>query len=134
MADVSRFPQGSKLPAGALVGAKTMLLEESGGTYTLAQSSTYLITLPTAAAANTGVSYKFFMIANGAFTITISDGAANMIGTIVNDVTSVLPATGTTLTFVSGTAAIGDNVEVTSNGISWLVRAVSSVNGGITIT
>ena len=61
-------------------------------------------------------------------------GAATFVGTIVNDVTSVLPATGSTLTFASGTAALGDNIEIVSISTSlYLVRAVSSAAGGITI-
>ncbi len=131
MADVSRFPEGVKLPAGVIAAARTMLLEDSGGTFGITQSSAFAITLPVAAAANAGIGYSFYISTVGAFAITVSDGTADLEGTIVLDA-SVIPSTGTTLTFING-AIVGDNIEVRSDGVNWLVRAVSSAAGGITV-
>lgn len=51
-----------------------------------------------------------------------------------SDVTSVIPATGSTLTFASGAAALGDNIEIISISTTlYLVRAITSAAGGITI-
>ena len=48
--------------------------------------------------------------------------------------TSVIPATGATLSFVTGTAALGDTIEIISISTAlYLVRAVTSTVGGITI-
>ena len=55
-------------------------------------------------------------------------------GFIVNDVTSVIPATGSTLTFVNGSSTLGDYIEITSISTSlYHVQAFCSTAGGITI-
>jgi hypothetical protein len=108
-----------------------MSLADSGGIFDITQSSAFAITLPAVAVGNAGVRYTFFISTIGAFAVTISDGGASLEGTIVLDA-SVLPSTGTTLTFING-AVIGDNIEVFSTGVNWMVRAVSSAAGGITI-
>jgi hypothetical protein len=130
-ADSTRLPQGVILPAEVIAAAKTMLIEESGGFFGITQSSAFAITLPAAAAAYAGVSYNFTITTVGAFAVTISDGAANLEGTIVLDA-SVIPATGTTLTFING-AIVGDSIDVSCDGVNWLVRGVSSAAGGITV-
>jgi hypothetical protein len=115
-----------------IAAVRTMSLADSGGIFDITQSSAFAITLPAAAVGNAGVRYTFFISTIGAFAVTVSDGGANLEGTIVLDA-SVIPATGTTLTFING-AVIGDNIEVFSTGVNWMVRAVSSAAGGITIT
>jgi len=121
--------------AAAITTTRVLTAADSGGAFTVAQSSTYVTTLPTPAGA--GLRFTFCLVSPGAFSPTIVSpgGGVTFVGTIVNDVTSVLPATGSTLTFVTGTAALGDNIEVISlSATLYLVRAVSSAAGGITIT
>lgn len=86
--------------------------------------------------AGPGCRYNFYLTGPAAnnVTITVVGGAATFVGTIINDVTSVVAATGNTLTFASGAAALGDNIEITSISTGlYLVRAVTSAAGGITI-
>ena len=121
--------------AVAITGATTLVRADSGGIFTVAQSSAYDIDLPSPTV-GAGLRFVFQLVSPGAFnvTITVAGSAATFEGTIVNDVTSVLPCTGSTLTFASGVSALGDNIEVISTATGkYFVRAVSSANGGITI-
>ena len=116
----------------AIAAVTTVTNSQSGTLFTVSQAAAYAITIPTPPVP--GVSFKFFLRTAGANSVTITNGSAHFFGTIVNDVTSVLPATGTTLTFVTGTAAIGDSIEIYAlNATTYMVKAVSSTNGGITI-
>lgn len=121
--------------ATAITTTRAMTLADAGGVFTVAQSSAYDIDLPSPTT-GAGCRYIFQLVSPGAFnvTITVAGAAATFEGTIVNDVTSVIPATGSTLTFASGAAALGDNIEIISTSTSkYLVRAVTSAAGGITI-
>ena len=124
---------GATFNAAAIAAVTGVTSAQSGTWFTVAQTSAYAITLPTPPTA--GLYYKFAVITAGAFAVTISNGSAHLFGTIVNDVTSVLPATGTTLTLVSGAAAVGDTIEIYGlDATHYLVKAVASAAGGITIT
>lgn len=128
--------QTQSVSASAISAARVLERADSGGVFSVSQAAAYAITLPSPTVGS-GLVYRFFLSAAAAnsVTVVVSGGAATFIGTIVNDVTSVLPATGSTLTFVSGTAALGDNIEVYSLATNlYGVRAVTSTNGGITIT
>lgn len=121
--------------ATAITGAATLVLADAGAIFTVAQSSAYDIDLPSPTA-GAGLRFIFQLVSPGAnaVTLTVAGGAATFEGTIANDVTGVVPATGSTLTFVSGTAALGDNIEVISTSTTkYFVRAICSANGGITI-
>lgn len=122
--------------AVAITGATVLTLADSNSIFTVSQEAAYDIDLPSP---TTGAGSRFiFQLvgpASNNVTITVLGGAATFEGTIVNDVTSVLPCTGATITFASGVAALGDNVEIISTATGkYFVRAVSSANGGITIT
>ena len=123
---------GATFQSAAIAGVTVVASAQSGTWFTVAQTSAYAITLPTPPTA--GLYYKFAVITAGAFNVTISNGSAHLFGTIVNDVTSVLPATGTTLTFATGAAAVGDSIEIYGlDATHYFVRAVTSAAGGITI-
>lgn len=133
-----RTKQGNTETTDSTLDATTygLTVQDSGGTFLIdPTANTVAITLPTPVG-NDGLVFRFFYETAAGNNVTILDGAAGnlFIGTIVNDVTSVLPATGTTLTFVGGTAAVGDNVEIYSVDGRYCVRAVATANGGITIT
>ena len=120
----------------AITAVRILSLADSGGVFSVSQGAAYDIDLPSPTT-GPGLWFDFCLTtaAANSVTITVAGGAATFVGTIVNDVTSVLPATGSTLTFVSGVAAIGDNIQIRSISTSlYLVRAVTSTNGGITIT
>lgn len=121
--------------AVAITGATALVLGDSGGIFSVSQGAAYDIDLPSPTS-GPGTRFVFYLTGAAAnnVTITVLGGAATFVGTIVNEVTSVLPATGATLTFASGVAALGDNIEIISISTSlYLVRAVTSANGGITI-
>lgn len=118
--------------ANAITAATVLTAADSGGTFSVSQAAAYAITLPTPVSTE-GLVFNFYLTGAAANNVTISPAAGTFVGTIVNDVTSVIPATGSTLTFASGTAALGDNIEVRSIGGLYLVRAVTSAAGGITI-
>ena len=121
--------------AVAITAATTLTLADSGGIFSVSQAAAYDIDLPSPTV-GPGLRFTFYLTgpASNTVTITVAGAAATFVGTIVNDVTSVLPCTGATLTFVSGVAALGDNIEIISISTTlYLVRTVASTNGGITI-
>lgn len=132
--DVTGLQQKSTT-ATAITSATSLVLADSGGIFTVAQSSAYAISLPSPTA-GAGLRYLFQLVSPGAFNVTIvvTGSAATFEGTIINDVTSVIPCTGSTITFASGSSALGDWVECISTGTGkFFVRACTSTAGGITI-
>ncbi len=127
--------RASTAGATAITTTRAMTLADSFGLFSVSQAAPYDIDLPSPTT-GPGCVYTFYLTAAGAntVTITVAGSAATFVGTIVNDVTSVVPATGSTLTFVSGTAALGDTIIIKSISTSlYHVQAVASTNGGITI-
>jgi len=125
---------GGTFTAGNIAGALVLTNSDSGTWYSVTQSGAalYAITLPNPP--SPGVNYKFIIDTAAAFDVTISNGAAHLFGSIINDVTSVLPATGTTLTMVGGTAAVGDSIEIYAiDATHYYVKAITSTAGGITV-
>lgn len=119
----------------AINGARTLSFSDSGGAFSVSQGAAFDIDLPNPTL-GAGLRFIFFLGTAGpnSVTVTVAGGAATFIGTIVNDITSVIPATGATLTFVTGTAAIGDSIEIYSiSSTIYGVRAFTSAAGGITI-
>jgi len=120
---------------GAITTTVSLALDDSGGIFTVNQGSAYTITLPSPVD-GAGREYIFSLTNPGAHdvSIVVSGSAATFVGTIVNDVTSVLPATGSTLKFASGSSALGDTIIIRSlSSTLYHVQAVSSTAGGITI-
>lgn len=120
--------------SSAITGATTLTLADAGGIFEIDQDAAFDIALPDPSS-GPGCRYTFVITDAGSNAVTISTtGSSTFVGTIANDVTSVLPATGSTLTFVSGTAAVGDTIEAVSISTTlYLIRAISSAAGGITI-
>lgn len=120
--------------ATAITGATALTVADAGRIFTVAQSSAYDIDLPAVPGAD--YTFRFQLVSAGAFNVTITSAGsvATFEGVIVNDVTSVIPATGSTLTFASGVSALGDYIEVTSTSATkYCVRAICSADGGITV-
>ncbi len=120
--------------AVAISSATTLTQADSGGIFTVAQSSTYDIDLPSP---TTGPGLRFFFSLTGpasfAPTITVAGGAATFVGSVVTE-GKIVVATGATLTFASGVAVIGDSIEIRSIATNlYHVMAVSSIQDGITI-
>jgi len=98
--------------ATAITAAATLAIADSGGIFTVAQSSAYDIDLPSPTV-GAGLRYLFQLVSPGAFnvTITVAGAAATFEGTIINDVTSVIPCTGR---FPVWSAPLGPKVRVAS--------------------
>lgn len=128
--------QQKSTTATAITGSTALVLADSGGIFTVSQAAAYDIDLPSPTL-GAGLRFLFQLVGAAAnnVTITVAGSAATFEGTIVNDVTSVIPCTGSTITFASGTAALGDWVEAISTATGkYFVRACTSANGGITIS
>jgi hypothetical protein len=122
--------------AVAITGATTLKLSDSGRIFTASQAAAYDIDLPSPTSGN-GCTYEFSLTAAGAndVTVTVAGSAATFVGILQNDVTGTVPCTGSTLTFKSGVAALGDMIQIKSISTSlYRVYAACSANGGITIT
>lgn len=123
-------------PTAVLITAATELkLADSGGVFTIDQDAAFDIDLPSPTV-GPGLRFTFVIHDAGAanVTITVLGAAATFIGTIINDVTSVIPCTGSTITLAASTAAVGDSIEIISLATDlYLVRAVTSTASGITI-
>jgi hypothetical protein len=128
--------QTKSASAAAITSARVLSVQDAGGIFTVTQPSVYTITLPSPATVGAGLRFTFMLLTNGANTVSvILPAGINFKGTIVNDVTSVIPATGVSMNFIGGTAAIGDSIEVFSiDAANYGVRAVTSAVGGITVT
>jgi hypothetical protein len=120
--------------AVAIAGATTLTLADSGGIFTVSQGAAYDIDLPSPTS-GPGCSYFFSLTAPAAnaVTVTVLGGAATFVGSVITE-GKIVVATGATLTFASGTAVLGDSIEVRSIATNlYHVRAVSSILDGITI-
>jgi predicted RecA/RadA family phage recombinase len=121
--------------AVAITGATTLTLADSGGIFTVSQGAAYDIDLPSPTV-GAGVRMIFQLVAPAAntVTLTVAGGAATFEGSLHTE-GAIVVATGSTLTFVSGTALLGDNIEVISTATGkYFVRAFASASGGITIS
>jgi hypothetical protein len=121
--------------AVAITGATTLKLSDSGGTFTVSQGAAYDIDLPSPTT-GAGCSYFFHLTAPAAnaVTITVAGAAATFVGSLVSE-GQIIVATGSTLTFASGAALLGDSIEIRSLATNlYHVRAVSSALNGVTVS
>lgn len=121
--------------AVAITGATTLVLADSGGAFTVSQAAAYDIDLPSPTT-GAGATYFFSLTSPGAnnVTITVAGGAATFVGSIQIDGATVV-ATGSTLTFASGAASLGDNIMVRSLATNlYHVVAMGAAAGAITIS
>ena len=120
--------------ATAITTTRAMTLADSGGHFSVSQASAYDIDLPSP---TTGPGCTYFLYLTGAaanaVTVTVAGSAATFVGTITIDGATIV-ATGSTLTFASGAAALGDSIMVRSIATNlYHVVAIASAAGGITI-
>ena len=115
----------------AITAARVLTALDSGGIFTVAQSSAYAVTLPTPTGA--GLRFVLQLVSPGANNITVAATGCTFEGTILQDVATV-PATGATFTFATGAAKLGDNIEfISTSATKYFARAVTSDPAGITI-
>lgn len=119
----------------AITGATALVLADSGGIWTVSQAAAYDIDLPSP---TTGAGASYFFSLTGAaannVTITVAGSAATFVGSIQIDGATVV-ATGSTLTFASGAASLGDSIQVRSIATNlYHVIGMAAATGGITIS
>jgi hypothetical protein len=125
--------RAAQTTAVATTGATTVLLADSGGIFNIDQDAAFDIDLPSPTS-GAGCVYTFVVGDAGAndVTITVAGAAATFIGTIQID-GATTTATGSTLTFVSGSASVGDTIVVKSISTTlYHVQAIAIAAGGIT--
>ena len=115
-----------------IAAARVLTALDSGGVFTVEQiTAGYAIALPTPTGA--GLRFVLQLKTAGAFNVTVAAAGCTFEGTLIQDVATV-PATGTTFTFTTGTAVIGDNIEfISTSATKYFARAVTSSATGITI-
>lgn len=103
---------------GAIAAARTMTAADSGGTFTVAKTGVYTVTLPVAAQ---GLKYKFLIIDNGNNVVTFTATGPRCYGTlnINNTLTQVAAQTNILSAAVAG---VGDWIEFEGiDATHWLV-------------
>lgn len=122
-----------------LTVAVTLVDTQCGSIFFLNATTEFATTLPLPLA---GCSFKFIVKAAPAaadYTVLTSASANILIGGINElevDTTNDGPydADGDTVTFADGVAAVGDYVEMFSDGTSWYISGQANLDGGITVT
>lgn len=118
--------------ATAITTTRAITRADSGGIFTVAQSSAYTITAATPLGANE--TYTFQCVSPGAFDVSIVATGCTFEGFIQID-GATIAATGSTLKFASGAASLGDTIVLTSTSATkFNVKAFGIAAGGITIT
>ena len=105
----------------AVTAANVITAAESGTVYFLNSATEFASTLPAPAA---GLHYKFIVKAapSGASYTIVTNGGANVIqGSATVDGAAVPAVDEDTITLTDGAAAVGDWVEVVSDGTNWYV-------------
>lgn len=116
--------------------ASTLTAEDSGKVIFLNSATGFATTLPAPAA---GLHFKFIVSTaptSGNHTIVTSGGANIIEGNsfISPDAIGVPAVNEDSINLVANQAAIGDNVDLWSNGTSWFVNAFARVAAGVTFT
>ncbi len=118
--------------ATAITTTRAVTKADSGGVFTVGQGSAYTITCATPGGA--GERYLFQLVSAGANDVSLVATGCTFEGTITID-SATIPATGSTLKFASGASVLGDSIElISTSATKFLVRAIASGAGGITIT
>lgn len=122
--------------AQTLIAAKTLGAADSGTTYYLSLAGGFTVTLPAPAL---GLEFKFVVktAPTTAYVIATNAGADILIGG-VNELEVDTSDDGPyddnadQIDFVASVAAVGDYVEMQSDGTSWYFRGQTNLDGGIT--
>lgn len=125
--------------ASDLTAASTLTVSNCGATYFLNSATEFATTLP---APTAGCSFRFIVKAapaSASYTVVTASSANILIGGI-NELEvdtgddGPYDADGDTITFVDGTAVVGDYVYMVSDGTSWYLNGQANADGGVTVT
>ena len=117
-----------------LTGATTLTAEDSGKVFLLKASAGAQITLPAVATSN-GFRFKFIVGQLFATTDWTVKAASNVIeGSVLVNGAHVAGVNENTISFVASAEAVGDFVELVSDGANWYVNGSGVSAGSITLT
>lgn len=126
-------------PTQDLTAVNTLTSADCGKTLLLTAATEFATTLP---APTAGCKLRFVVKAapaSASYTVVTASSANILIGGVNElevDTTEDGPydADGDTITFVDAVSAVGDFVELISDGTSWYLHGQANADGGITIT
>lgn len=117
-----------------LTGATTLTAEDSGKVFLLKAAAGAQITLPAVATSN-GFRFKFIVGQLFATTDWTVKAASNVIeGSVLVNGAHVAGVNENTISFVASAEAVGDFVELVSDGANWYVNGSGVAAGSITLT
>lgn len=122
-----------------LAANKTVTAEESGKTFFLNLAAGFTVTLPAPAA---GLRYRFIVkiapTTSGGYVIVTNGSAQNIIFGFVStapaDDANTPAVSESTITFVFDVAAIGDMIDLVSDGTNWYVQGSVTSTESLTFT
>ena len=113
-----------------LTAAYQVLASDSGKVFTIDQDAAFAITLP--ATHQEGLNYKFILTDAGSGEVHITSGASNGIkGFSMDPTTGINAIDNVLIDIVSGTAVVGDYVNLVSDGTTWWCDSIGSASNGI---
>ena len=112
-----------------LTAAYTVLASDSGKIFTIDQDAAFTITLPSD---QEGLNYKFIVTDAGSGEVHITSGASNGIkGFSMDPTTGINAIDNVLIDIVSGTAVVGDYVNLVNDGTTWWCDSIGSASNGI---
>lgn len=123
-------------PVEILAATKAVEITESGTVFVLTNATEFTSTLPTVAT-SAGVTFRFIVgaVPTGDDYVVVTDSLEDKFsGLVVVNGAAVEATTDDTITFTQDAAAIGDWVEVTSDGVLWYVSGQGVAATAIVIT
>jgi hypothetical protein len=127
--DVINLKPSNTVGIKTLDAASTLTAGDSG-TYVISSATEFATTLPSPLE---GAYFKFIVgAAPSGASYTVTGGGGVIEGGAVVNGASVAAVNETTITFADGAAAVGDYVELVSDGTSWFVNGVGMAAASIT--
>jgi hypothetical protein len=118
-----------------VTAANTITFDECGTTYILNSATEFASTLP---APEAGCSFRFIIKgapSGASYTVVTLVTTAHLVdGSLTVDGTAVPCVDEHTVTFADGSAAMGDQIELFSDGVGWFLQGVGEASGAITCT
>jgi hypothetical protein len=130
-------------PAETVTAANTLTSIECGKTFFLNSGTEFATTLPAISTISAGCYFKFVIVgapSGASYTIITGNSLENVLtGGFVERETDTgddgpYQVAGDTITSVDGVGAVGDMVEMISDGSIFYVTGIANTDGGLTIT
>jgi len=136
--DGATLISGASFLLETVAATNAIAAAEAGSVFVLSHATEFVSTLPAVGECTAGTSFKFIVGAapvDASYTIVTGNSLENTIYGLVNvNGSMVQGAAEDTITLADGNAAIGDWVEVTTDGTRWYVSGQAYAAGAITLT